>query len=173
MKTYFLCKAKYQKQDDQGRLKVVSEPYLVDAISFTEAETRMYEELSNLIQGEFFITNIGKSKIIDVFRYDDSDLWHRCKITYMLEEEGGKEKKITQLFLITAHDVKQAYERMYESLSNMLVSFKVPEIVETPIIEVFEHISDEEREPPVPEGFTPLNELQGNIPPPQEEAPEA
>jgi len=62
MKQWFLCKVKYQKEDENGRLKSVTEPYLVDAVSFTEAETRMYEEMGERVRGEFMITGISKSK---------------------------------------------------------------------------------------------------------------
>lgn len=142
MKQWFLCKVKYQKEDENGRLRSVTEPYLVDAVSFTEAETRIYEEMGERVRGEFLITGISKSKIIDVFNYDDVDVWYKCKVVYYVAEESGKEKKIVNQMIITAHNVKEAYERIYLSLDNMLVSFQVPEIVESPIIEVFNYSGD-------------------------------
>ncbi|MFQ3213071.1 MAG: hypothetical protein ACJAT1_001944 [Marivirga sp.] len=142
MKQWFLCKVKYQKEDENGRLRSLTEPYLVDAVSFTEAETRIYEEMGERVRGEFLITGISKSKIMDVFKYDDVDVWYKCKVVYYVAEESGKEKKIANQMIITAHNVKEAYDRMYESLNNMLVSFQVPEIVESPIIEVFNYSGD-------------------------------
>lgn len=139
MKQWFLCKVKYQKEDENGRLKMVTESYLVDAVSFTEAETRMYEEMGERVRGEFIITAIGRSKIVDVFDTDGSDLWHQCKIEYYLEEESGKEKKITQFMLITAKNCDDAYNAIRESLNNMLVSFNVTEVKESPILEVFNY----------------------------------
>jgi hypothetical protein len=144
MKTWFLCKVKYQKEDENGRLKSVTEPYLVDAVSFTEAETRIYEEMVERIRGEFIITGISKTKIVDVFHYEDADIWHKCKVTYYVAEENGKEKKIVNQFIVTADNAKDAYDRIYESLGNMLVSFRVPEVVESPIVEVFNYTSSEE-----------------------------
>lgn len=142
MKQWFLCKVKYQKEDENGRLRSVTEPYLVDAVSFTEAETRIYEEMGERVRGEFLITGISKSKIIDVFNYEDVDVWFKCKVVYYIAEESGKEKKIVNQMIITAHNVKEAYDRIYQSLNNMLVSFQVPEIVESPIIEVFNYSGD-------------------------------
>ena len=159
MRTWFQCKVKYQKQDEEsGLLKSVTEPYLFDALSFTEAETRVYEELADSIHGEWVISNINKTKILDVFRYPDADIWFRCKVTYTVADgDSGKEKKVTNLMLVTAHDVKEAYERIFESLNNMLVTFRVPEVVETQIIEVFEYQSpDEELNPEIPENLKPL-----------------
>lgn len=142
MKQWFLCKVKYQKEDENGRLKSVTEPYLVDAVSFTEAETRIYEEMGERVRGEFMITGISKSKIVDVFHYDDADIWHKCKVVYYVAEESGKEKKITNQMIVTAKNAKEAYDRIYLSLNNMLVSFQVPEVIESPIIEVFNYTGD-------------------------------
>jgi hypothetical protein len=142
MKQWFLCKVKYQKEDENGRLKSVTEPYLVDAVSFTEAETRIYEEMGERVRGEFMITGISKSKIIDVFHYEDIDIWFKCKVVYYVAEENGKEKKIVNQMIVTAHNVKEAYDRIYESLNNMLVSFQVPEVIESPIIEVFNYAGE-------------------------------
>lgn len=159
MRTWFMCKVKYQKEDEEsGLLKSVTEPYLFDAMSFTEAETRVYEELADSIRGEWLVTSITKTKFIDVFRYDDSDIWHKCKVTYTVADgDSGKEKKVTNLMLVTAHDVKQAYERIYESLNNMLVTFRVPEVTETPIMEVFPfHGEDAELNQEIPDNLRPL-----------------
>lgn len=154
-----MCKVKYQKENENGSVKNVTEPYLVDAMSFTEAEARIYEELGSIIRGEFVVSGIAKSKIIDIFHYDDSDVWYRCKISYSVAEESGKEKKITNYMLVSASDVKQAYERIHESLNNMLVTFSVPEIVETPIVEIFAYISEEQKEQKIPANFRPLSEI--------------
>ncbi|MFA0962863.1 DUF4494 domain-containing protein [Roseivirga sp. BDSF3-8] len=154
MKIWFICKVKYAKEDDKGILKNVSENYLVDAVSFTEAEARIYDELGSIIRGDFQVTNISKSNIVDVFHYDDIDIWHKCKITYVVaDEDSGKEKKVTQVMLVSAHDVKEAYDRIRESLNNMLVSFRIPEVIESNIVEIFPYVSDEDKEPEIPENF--------------------
>lgn len=160
MNTWFVCKVKYLKEGPDGSLKSVSEQFLVDAMSFTEAEARIYDEIGQMVRGEFTVTGITKSKIADVFFYDDSQTWHKCKISYALEsEEGGKEKKITQQMLVSAPDVKTAYDRIYESLNNMLVTFKVPEVVESPIVEIFPYISEEEKNTKIPDNLKPLSEV--------------
>lgn len=160
MKTWYISKVKYQKQDETGKVKNVSDQYLVDAVSFTEAEARIYEKLGSILPGEFSISNISKTNITDVFYYEDSDIWHKCKMTYSLEVEGsGKEKKITNYVLLTAPNVKTAYDRMYQSLNNMLVEFKVPEVVESPIVEVFPYESEEQQFQEAPDNWRPLSEV--------------
>jgi hypothetical protein len=161
MRIWFLCKVKYAKENEQGLLKNVSEQYLVDAVSFTEAEARIYDMLGSVIRGDFQVTNISKSNFVDVFFFEDIDIWHKCKISYIVADaDSGKEKKVTQFMLVTAHDVKEAYDRIHESLSNMLVSFRVPEVTESPIIEVFPYEKeDEELLPPPPSNLKPLSEV--------------
>lgn len=160
MKTWFLCKVKYQKEDENGSIKNVNEPYLVDAVSFTDAEARIYEELGSVIRGDFYVTNISKSNIIDVFHYEDIDIWHKCKITYVVTDgDSGKEKKVTNYMLVSAHDVKEAYDRIFESLNNMLVTFRVPQIIESPILEIFPYVSEEDKTTEIPANLKPISEV--------------
>jgi hypothetical protein len=163
MRTWFLCKVKYAKENEEGLLKNISEQYLVDAVSFTEAEAIIYDRLGSQIRGDFQITGLSKSNIVDVFFFEDADIWYKCKVSYLVSDgESGKEKKVTQYMIVTASDVKNAYDRIQESLSNMLVSFRVPDIVESAIVEVFPYEKDEVAEQ-LPEGnFRPLSEVQGN-----------
>lgn len=137
MNTWYTVKVKYIKQLEDGRLKSVTEPYLVDATSFTEAEARIYEEIGAYVRGDFTIRGIARTEYADVFYYDDSEDWYKCKLTYVsIDADAGKEKKITSNFLVTASSVKEAYERIKESLADMTVSFEVPAITLTPIVEV-------------------------------------
>ncbi|MBN3520157.1 DUF4494 domain-containing protein [Algoriphagus lutimaris] len=161
MRTWFLCKVKYAKENEEGLLKNISEQYLVDAVSFTEAEAIIYDRLGSQIRGDFQVTSLSKSNIVDVFFFEDADIWYKCKVSYLVSDgESGKEKKVTQYMIVTASDVKEAYDRIQESLSNMLVSFRVPDIVESPIVEVFPYEKDELAEQ-LPEGnFKPLSEVQ-------------
>lgn len=145
MRTWFLCRVRYAKENEQGLLKNVSEQYLVDAVSFTEAEARIYDQLGSVIRADFQVTNISKSNIVDVFFYEDIDIWYKCKVTYVVADaDSGKEKKITQFMLVSAHHVKEAYERIHESLNNMLVSFAVPDITESPIVEIFPYEQEDD-----------------------------
>lgn len=152
MRTWFLCKVKYEKENEQGLLKNIVAQYLVDAVSFTEAEAILHDRLGSQIRGDFQVTGISKSNIVDVFFYDDADIWYKCKISYLVADgEGGKEKKVTQYMIVTAEDAKQAFDRIQESLSNMLVSFRLPDIVESAIVSVFPFENDEVK-PELPGG---------------------
>lgn len=143
MNSWFTIKVKYTKQLEDGRLKRVTEPYLVDAVSFTDAEARIYEEVGTNVQGEFLITGISKTDYADIFYYDDADDWYKCKLTYVsVDADSGKEKKVSNNFLVTAATVREAYDRIKESLSDMTVSFEIPSIALSPIVEVMPYDPD-------------------------------
>jgi hypothetical protein len=147
MNSWFTVKVKYTKELDNGTFKRVSEPYLVAAMTFTDAEARIYEELGSIIRGEFIVTGISRTELHDIFLYDDADVWYKAKVTYDSEAgEEEKKKKVTQNFLVSAHSVKDAYDRIRESLSTYLVDFQIPSIMVSPIVEIFPPVENLDRE---------------------------
>ncbi len=162
MKTWFICKAKYQKENEDGIIKNATEPYLIDAFSYTEAESRIYEVLENMISGEFAITQITKTNLTDVFFFEGCDIWYKCKIVYHVSDgESEKEKKVTNFMLVSAADVKDAFDKLQESLNNMLVTFSIASIIESSIVEVFPYNSeDKELNEEIPENLKPLSSIE-------------
>lgn len=147
MNYWFTVKVKYTKQLDNGALKRVSEPYLVAAMTFTDAEARIYEELGQVIRGEFNVVGITRTELHDIFIYDDADVWYKVKVKYeTADADSEKAKKVTQNFLVTANSVKEAYERIKESLSTLLVDFEIPSIVVSPIVEIFPFVENLDKE---------------------------
>ena len=103
MQTWFECKVKYVKIDDDGRERKVSEVYLVDAVTFTDAETRIIQQLQTMVRGEFVVDNIKKSNIVEIFPYEEGEWWYKAKIAIVtIDENAGKEKKINNYFLVAA-----------------------------------------------------------------------
>ena len=145
MHNWFECKVRYTKIDDKtGKEKKVNEPYLVDAISFTEAEARINKELEAYISSEFTVTNIRKANYTDVFTNEDGDRWFRCKVSYIsVDEEAGKEKKVSNQMLIMASNVKDAYDKLQDSLSGMTIDYEINSITESPIMDFFPYFNDE------------------------------
>lgn len=147
MRKWYEVKVKYTKQMEDGTLKSVTEPYLLDAVSFTDAEARIYEELGEQIRGEFLITAIAIRDFADIFHYEDADYWFKCKVVYVsVDADSGKEKKVSNDFLVTAANVKEASARVNESLSSMLVSFEIPAVALTKIVDIFPFQPDLDRE---------------------------
>lgn len=147
MNTWFTVKVKYTKQLENGTFKRVSEPYLLAAMTFTDAEARIYEELGSIIRGEFSVTNIARTDYHDIFHYEDADVWYKCKVMYESEaDDSEKKKKVTQQFLVSAHSVKDAFDRIQESLSTMMVDFIIPSIVVSPIVDIFPYNEELDKE---------------------------
>lgn len=139
MPEWFQTKVKFLRQMDNGLIKAVSEQYLVDAMSFTEAESRIMLEVGNDSR-EITMMSVARSNIKEVVFYGDTDMWFKCKMTYVLaDEESEKEKKVTTYLLVNASDVREAYDRCEEHLKEMLVPYAVPSIQESPIVEVYQY----------------------------------
>lgn len=148
MNSWFTVKVKYTRQLEDGTFKRVSEPYLVAAMTFTDAEARIYEELGSIIRGEFMVTHITRTDVHDIFHYEDADTWYKCIITYEAGgdggEEGAKAKKVSQTFLVSANSVKEANGRLNESLSGMMIDYNIKSVVLSPLVDIFPFGDDDE-----------------------------
>ena len=156
MQTWFECKVKYNKVSESGREQMVTENFLLDAVSFTDAETRMIRQMQQMAKGgEFAVTDIKKSRIAEVFPYDTGEWWFKATINLVtVDEEAGKEKKMRTYYLVMADDIKEALERLYESLSYLVIPYVISALSVSTIVDVFPY---EPSESVVPERFTPLN----------------
>jgi hypothetical protein len=97
------------------------------------------------------VTGITRTDLQDIFQYEDSANWFKCKITYGVDEEDGeKKKKVAQNFLVSAPDVKEAYLRMEESLATLMIDYQVISIIASPIVEIFPYREDEVASPAKP-----------------------
>lgn len=138
MLKWFQVKIRYTKQSEDGTFKRVTEPYLLAAWSFTDAEARIFEELGSMIRGEFMVTDISRTEYHDIFHYEDSDTWFKAKVTYVSEaDDSEKKKKHIQHFLVTASSVEEASVRIKECLNTLMVDFLIPSINVTAIVDVF------------------------------------
>lgn len=146
MNNWFKVKVKYTKQQENGSFKRVTEPYILAAMTFTDAEARIYEELGDVIRGEFTVVSIERFDIHDIFGYEDRDVWYQSKIKFKSSIDEEKAKSITQTFILTAGSVKEATERTIESLASMMVDFEVTGVIVTPIIDVFPYREELDKE---------------------------
>ena len=160
MKIWYQCKVKYNKENEDGILKPTSENHLVDAISYTDAESRIYGAMERTVSGEFEVKTISKTNIGEVLNFEDTDYWYKCKVQYStVDGDSEKEVKITTYILSSADDLKQAYERVAKSLDNMLVPFEIPTISKTTLVEVF---PEQDEENIIPNNLTPLSEVEAD-----------
>ena|SRR6478609_7735727 len=143
-KTWYDCSVKYRKTTEEGVQKVVTESYLIDAISFTEAESRINEKMSEFISEEFIVSNIKLTNISEVHSFDNSDRWFKAKVTLIAYDEAtGKEQKSNFYLLTEANDAKDAYDKTVVIMKTTMSDYSIPAITETKIMEVFPFISKE------------------------------
>ncbi len=144
MHTWFECKVRYDKTLETGIQKKVTEPYLVDALSFTEAEARIIKEITPFINGEFEIANIKKAKINEMFFDEEGDRWYKCKVNFItLDEKSGMEKKTPSNMLVQAINLNRALETLTKGMLGTLADYDVATIAETPIMDVYPYEAEE------------------------------
>ena len=159
MQTWFECKVKYVKIDDDGRERKVSEVYLVDAVSFTDAETRIIQQMETMVRGEFMVDNIKKSNIVEIFPHENGEWWYKARIGIVtIDEKAGKEKKINNYFLVAADDLKQALQRLEEGLAYVLVPYQTTSLAICNIVDVFPYFEDKVNAK-IPSNLKPLKEV--------------
>ena len=142
---WYECKVKYRKTDDTGTQKVVTEPYLVDALSYTEAESRINEEMAAYISEEFKITNIKVANYAEIHPFENTDRWFKSRVSLLAyDEESGKERKSNMYLLIQANDVKEAFDNTVQVMKGTMGDYTIPAISESPILDVFPYFSGEE-----------------------------
>ena len=140
MNTYFECTVRFEKTAENGNVVKVSEKYLVDALSFTEAESRITDELKGFVSGEFMVSAIKRYKVNELFWNEQSDKWFRAKVNFItLDEEKGVERKTAAFMLIQANDIKDAREGLVEGMKGTMADYETESITETKIIEVLKH----------------------------------
>jgi hypothetical protein len=141
MQTWYECKVKFLKISQDGFEKKVTDIFLIDAVSFTDAETRAYEIMKELTSGDFQVTNIKKSNITDIIQNVEGEWWYKARIILTsIDEEAGKEKKVTNYCLVSANDIDEATKELHAGLEYVLMPYEVRAISRSLIAEVFPFI---------------------------------
>lgn len=140
MNRYFLVKLKYEKVLPKKVVKV-SENYFVEALSFTECEARINEEMqSNLKNFSFFeISNITPQKISEIFENESGEKWFKSKIAFVYLNDDDEEKKTVITVMANADDIKEARDLISDKMKVSLADWIIESISETNIIEIFKH----------------------------------
>lgn len=140
MHTWFECKIRYEKTMDNGMNKKVTEPYLVDALSFTEAEARIIEEMTPFISGEFTVSDIKRANYSELFpcEEDSADRWFKCKLYFITsDEKSGAEKKTATNVLVQAADLRDAVNKLDEGMKGTMADYQIASVAETAIMDVY------------------------------------
>lgn len=138
---WFECKLEYDKMKEDGTMKrVKGESRLVNAITCSEAENRMIEEMKSYFSGEFMVTDIKRVKYAEIFFTEDesADRYFKIKLLFItLDEKTAAEKKTTQNVLVQAADLKDAVARLGEGMKGSMMDYTIASVVEAPYMDVF------------------------------------
>ena len=138
MHNWFECKISYDKVTDDGMPKKITESYLVDALSFTEAEARIIEEMRPFISGEFIVMNIKRARFWETFLNDVGEYFYRIKVKLIaLDEKSGTEKETAVQMLVQASTIHEAIENIDKGMKGTLTDYVIASATETVIIDVF------------------------------------
>ena len=139
---WFECKVRYEKTMEDGLQKKVTEGYVVDALSFSEAEERIIEEMSSYISGEFNVTDIKKATYGEIFFSDQelADKWYKAKLQFItIDEKTEKEKRSNVNYLVQAGTLNGALKNLDEVMGGTMIDYVIVSIAETTLVDVFEH----------------------------------
>ena len=140
--TWFECKIRYEKTMEDGLPKKVSEVYVVDALSFSEAEERIIEEMSSYISGEIEIVDVKIAPYREIFFADDNlaDQWFKAKLSFLtIDERTDKEKRTSMMYLVNAGNISSAINNIGEVMSGTMIDYVTTSISATKIFDVFEY----------------------------------
>ena len=142
---WFECKIAYEKVMEDGLQKRVIENYVVDALSFTEAEKRITEEMSSYISGEFEVRDMKIAPYKEIFFSDEemADRWYKAKLQFItIDEKTEKEKRTPVIYLVQAGTVNGALKNIEEMMGGTMIDYVIASVTETTIMDVFEYGKD-------------------------------
>lgn len=146
MHTWFEVKIRYEKVMDNGMQKKVTEPYLFDALSFTESEGKCIEEMTPFISGEFTVSDIRRANYSEILPSDEesADRWFKCKLVFItLDEKSGAEKKTSTQVLVQAADLRDAVKKLDEGMKGTMADYQIASVSETAIMDVYPYEAKE------------------------------
>lgn len=147
MNYWFECKVSYERQADSMGMKKVSESYLVDALSFTEAEKRIIKEVRPFVSvGELEVVNIRRARIAELFLNEESedDRYFRAKVNFItVDEKSGSEKKTSATMIVKSDSLPNAVTELKAQLDSQMASHEIAAVTDTQILDVFQYEAPE------------------------------
>ena len=148
---WFECKIRYEKVMEDGTPKKVNEVYVIDALSFSEAEERIMEEMSSYISGEIEIVDVKIAPYKEIFFADNdmADKWYKAKLAFItIDEKTDKEKKTSVFYLVNAGNINSAIKNIDEVMGGTMIDYQTLNVSETTIMDVFEYKQKEKDDKP-------------------------
>lgn len=147
MYNWFECKVRYDKTQENGVIKTVTEPYLVDALSFTEAEERIVKEMEPFIGGVFSVSDIRRKKFAETILSENGDRYYNARLAFItLDEKSGSEKKTAVNMLVQASSLREAMDIVEGEMAQTMVDYQFMAISETAIMDIFPYSAEEKED---------------------------
>jgi hypothetical protein len=148
MNKWYVVRVKFTKQLDNGAFKRVTEPYLVSAMSFTDAEASIYERLGEVIRGEFSVVGVTPKNYEDVFTYETADeYWWEVQVKMQDSNlDSDKIKMVTNTYLVSAETLPNAVDNITESLNGSVMDMTIVGVKSSPIVDIFPYTESTEVE---------------------------
>ena len=140
MHNWFNVAIKYERIAEDGLLVKVTQNFMVDALSFTEAEERITEEMKPFISGEFIVSKVTRAKISEMFTNDEGDKWYKGKVNFVsLDEEKGVEKRLSTTMFAQASTLKEAVEVIEKGMKGTMADYEIASLSETNVLDIFQY----------------------------------
>lgn len=146
MANYFETKVTFDKMMENGTVKKTTDSYLVDALSFTEAEARTIEEVTPFMSGDFTVKACKRTKIAEIFNLG-AERYYLAKVAFItIDEKTAAEKRTVFQILVGASDFTNAIEEFNDGMKNTMADFELVSLAETPIMDVFTLVKEDKDE---------------------------
>lgn len=137
---WYESKVKFEQVQEDGCTKMVTESYMVDALTFTDAEARTMEEVAMYVSGELDVVALKRTNIKEVRYNGEGDKWYNCKLVFItLDEKSGKEKKTNYNVLVQASSTEEGTKQVELLMQGLMQDWELKSITETNIMDVYAH----------------------------------
>lgn len=137
---WFTTKIKYDKTMEDGLIKRTNEVYMVEALTFGEAEQRIIREMEPFISGEFEVAELKKTKLAELFESNDSlaDKWFSAKVAFItLDEKTGAEKQTISPMMVQAIDTSDALKNLQAGMADTMGEWVIKSLTETKVMDIY------------------------------------
>ena len=142
MNKWYLCKVSYERQADEMGMKKVTESYLVDALSFTEAEERVIKEVTPFVSvGELEVVNIRPMRLAELLLDEESGKYYRAKVNLTTIDTAGQERKVGTAMVVQADSLLEGAKPLLAHLDSGVSAYELVSIGELDILDVYQYVA--------------------------------
>lgn len=133
---------RYDKTQENGTNKKVTEKYAVDAISFGEAEASIVKEMGTYISGEYKLTSNSLANYHEVLttEADNADKYYKVRAAFItFDDKTQHEKRSNTSFLVQASSLRNAVDNFDTFMGSSMIDFSIVSVQETKLMDIFFH----------------------------------